>query len=193
MTVKTKIILILFGLLVVSLIIIFFGIKYTMELRSQRNEMFDNLNSVKNEIHQVVYVETEKQLRKLYPKFDSLAKSMGVKNITQVHNTYYKYEYGDTLITPLLPNPEDPEMFDFTIDTACLKIEGIVDVRNKQLIHNSIKLADEITEFYYRQRMRLFDWKWTPRWGRWQYKAVIHSNCSDSIRTEQITIKNHSK
>ncbi len=189
---KTKIALAILTLLVLSISGNYWLIRQNKKMFDRYNEMYDNFHDVLIENNKVIYLETEKQLAKLYPAIDSLAKKLGVKNITNVHNTYYKYYLGDTIITQLIADTT-PGIFTFEIDTACINMAGIVDVTSQKLKLSYFSLSDKITTFYYRQRIRLFDWKWTPRWGRWDYSAVTHSNCTDSIRTESITIKKNVK
>jgi hypothetical protein len=93
--------------------------------------------------------------------------------------------------------------YSFSIDTACLSISGIVTlprdattrlsrvVPSASILFSNISFNDQITTFYFWQRQRLFNWSWTPKWGRKQYRAQTHSNCTDSISTLDIQIQKY--
>ena len=91
------------------------------------------------------------------------------------------------------PLPRDSiawcQHFSFSLDTLCIKITGTVNVPDRRLTFSNIALNDQITTIYYWQRKRLFDWSWTPRWGKKQYTAKSHNKCNSKIETININIR----
>lgn len=148
----------------------------------------DNMYNLLNEHDQQIMLQNEKQFQRLYPYFDSVAKANGIKHITQIHNTEY-HNTVDTIIQPLVQPDSTIPYFLFSVDTACFSLAGAVDVPSRSIVFNAMNYDDNITTYYYRQRTRLFQWNWTPHWGRWEYKAKTISNCGDSVNTQNIIIK----
>lgn len=182
------IVLILFGLLLLLSGFVFVQYLMNKQLRHEFAMQYENMNQVLNERDKQIALKNEKQLKQFYPAIAKMIDSLGIKHVREIQQTEYHYS-SDTIITVLVP-ADTPGNFSFALDTMCLNITGIVDV-NKQLIyHNNIELNDKVSTFYYRQRGRLFGWKWTPKWGKWQIKATTHSNCTDSISTTNIKIEN---
>lgn len=165
----------------------------TSETQSQQR--YDNFNQSLNMLDQQIQLNNSAELAELYPAIDSLIKSMDIKHVTQVHQTNYHYSQDSiiTVLVPIDPLPIDSIMshkqFAFNLDTTCLHISGIADITNKNIQFNKIQLDDEISTIYFWQRKRLFNWKWTPRWGKKQYNAESHNKCNSKVETINISIK----
>lgn len=160
------------------------------------DQRYENLYQSINESDQQIVLQTQAELAKLYPEIQALIDSLNIKHITQVHQTDYYYST-DSIITILIPIdttlPHDSivwyhQKFAFNLDTLCIKIKGIADVEKKELLFTNISFNDQITTLYFWQRQHLFNWSWTPRWGKKQFRAKTHSNCTDSIKTIDIKI-----
>lgn len=155
------------------------------------DQRYENLYQSLNESDQQIVLQTQAELAKLYPEIQALIDSLEIKHITQVHQTDYYYST-DSVITVLVPvevnGVPSSTNFTFNKDTACLKISGIIDVPSREIMFSKISFEDEITTLYFWQRQRLFNWSWTPRWGKKQFRAKTHSNCTDSIKTIDIKI-----
>lgn len=180
---------------------------------TESQQRYDNFNQSLNMIDQQIQLNNPEELAELYPAIDSLIKTMDIKHVTQVHQTIYQYNQDSirTILVPInrslsgvegpLPHdsiaslPRDSiAWYQFSIDTACLHISGTASIprdsnRVGQLTFNKIQLDDEITTVYYWQRRRLFEWKWTPRWGKKQFKAESHNKCNSKVETINISIK----
>lgn len=180
----------------------------TSETQSQQR--YDNFNQSLNMLDQQIQLNNSAELAELYPAIDSLIKSMDIKHVTQVHQTNYHYSQDSiiTVLVPIDPLPTDSiisqlpndsivwykKQFSFSIDTACIHISGTALIphdsnRVGQLIFDKIQLDDEISTIYFWQRKRLFNWKWTPRWGKKQYNAESHNKCNSKVETINISIK----
>jgi hypothetical protein len=165
-------------------------VQYLMN-RSLRHDLkmqYENFYQELNERDKQIVLKNEKQLKQFYPEVAKMIDSLGIKHVREIQQTEYHYS-SDTIITVLVP-ADAPGNFTFELDTMCLQISGLVDVNNQLIYHNKISLNDKVETFYYRQRGRLFGWSWTPKWGKWQNKALTHSNCTDSITTTNIKIEN---
>lgn len=164
-----------------------FLIKRDITLEKRLSGWQENLYQSLNERDQQILIQTEAQLKKLYPPLDSIAKANNIKHITQVHNTTY-HNHLDTVIYTMQPADTSSQYYNFTVDTNCFTLSGIVNCTSSTIQFNQLDYNDNISTFYYWQRQRLFNWSWTPKWGRKQYRAQTVSSCTDSIRTIQITI-----
>lgn len=179
-----------------SSVFFFWMWKKSEETSDQR---FENLYQVMNESDAQIVLQTQEELAKIRPDLKALIDSLEIKHVTQIHQTDYHYST-DSIITILIPLDTLPHdsitKFSFSLDTACLSFSGIVSlprvservVPSGKILFTNISFNDQITTLYFWQRQRLFNWSWTPRWGKKQFRAKTHSNCTDSIKTIDIKI-----
>ncbi len=131
---------------------------------------------------------TAKELKELYPKYDSIAKVLSIKTkfITNIIDT--KYRFKDTTITKtVLKRDSISERKNFVIEKDCYNITGFVEKDTISITKKEFK--DNITTFLYK------DWEKKYLWGllkfRPYYNAKVYSECMrDTIGvTNNIKIK----
>lgn len=72
--------------------------------------------------------------------------------------------------------PPDYEWEFFKSKTECFEIEGYSPC---DLMITCREYRDTLTIFKYKRRRRLFGWKWTPHWGKFEEDFKTHSKCGD--------------
>ena len=95
---------------------------------------------------------TVKELKTLYPKYDSLAKELGIKtkNITNIIETSYRFK-DTTLVKTILKRDSITEKRLFTITEKCYRFSGFVDRDTIALTNKQVN--DKLTTILYK------DWK----------------------------------
>lgn len=192
------ILLILLGLLIITGIASFILFNLWRNSNELANQRFENLFQTVNLKDQQIILQTQQELEQLMPEIKLLIDSLNINHVTHVHQTNYHYS-NDSIITILVPL--DSHLIDssllpiksysFSIDTLCVKIKGIADIDKQNILFSNISFNDKITTLYFWQRKRLFGWSWTPKWGKKQFRAQTHSNCTDSISTLDIQIQKY--
>ena len=193
MKLEYKIIIGFFSLIILLSVFLYLQHQAIKSLKEENKTWQENLNQTLNERDKEIILQTTKEFEKLYPHLDSIAKTNNITNIKHVHTTNY-INNTDTLKIPIfIEDSTKSDYFKFDVDTNCFSINGIVDVPNKEIIFNTLKVEDEISTFYYWERRRLFGWSWTPKWGKKANYAKTISNCSDKTTTVDIIIEKNIK
>lgn len=110
---------------------------------------------------------------------DSLNKNPKV--ITDIHYIKLTKELRDTVkivsseYDGLMFNRASYEACGLRVDFAWFNMDTIGDF--------SIKRDSELAIISTNERKRLFDWKWTPRWGKRQFEINVLNKCGDSLIT----------
>ena len=160
--------------------------KRNSQLKADNEAWKSNLFNELNETNKQFTLQTQEQFEAYFPKLDSIAKANGItKNITEVHNTEVHYRV-DTVTDTIIKQGDG--FFTFDIDTNCFEISGAIDVPTQHIEVHSARLNDNINSFYYYERERLFNWGWTPKWGKKQYEVKTVSECTKDIKSTRIRI-----
>ena len=179
----TLFVIVLITLLTVSQCI---TMKQNKQLRADNEAWKSNLFNELNETNKQFTLQTQEQFEKYLPALDSIAKAHGItKNITEVHNTEVHY-HTDSITDTIIMQREG--FFTFDIDTNCFELSGAVDVPTRHIEVHSARLNDNINSFYYYDRERLFNWGWTPKWGKKQYEVKTVSECTEDVKSTRIRI-----
>jgi len=117
---------------------------------------------------------TIRELKDLYPKFDSIAKSLNIKtkNITNIVDTRYRFR-DSILTTTVLKVDSISEKKFFSMKNGCYDFSGYVDRDSISFTNKEFK--DNIATFLYK------DWEKKYLWGlikiRPYYSVKVYSEC----------------
>jgi len=122
------------------------------------------------------------ELKRLYPKYDSLAKELKIKTkfITNIIET--RYNFKDTLISKTIVKRDSlSEKSYFNLNEKCYKLSGYL--KTDSIYFTKKELNDKITSFLYK------DWEKKYLWGliklRPFYNIKVWSECvGDTISVE---------
>lgn len=107
------------------------------------------------------------------------------RNIGRVHKEKYYYTY-DTTIHLLQTNVDSIWDFHHKFD-GCVSVDGYVDVSNKLLTFNDLKVNYNSTTVYYWQRPYKF---WFIKYGKKKYYLRTLNSCNNESKVEEIQISN---
>jgi len=167
-------------LCVILLIMLLWGINQRSEkLRYKSNFEAEVLHNGQ----QVIVTQSEYQ--RLYKDIDSLTRSLGLKPKQVIQIVQSNYEIVDSAVGKLTGDTiyqirNDTvimyiDTLKFSIDRPCYILSGYL--ANNQ-IHEKLTLKDKSSLIIYRERPRKFLF---IKYGRWQYSAILHSQCSGRI------------
>ena len=117
---------------------------------------------------------TVKEFKTLYPKYDSLAKSLNIKtkNITNVIET--KYHFKDTTISKTIISHDSlNEKHLFSINDKCYHLAGYVDKDTIAITEKQVN--DNMTTFLYKDWQHKYFFKLIKT--KPFYTAKVYSNC----------------
>ena len=125
---------------------------------------------------------TINELKRLYPKYDSLAKELKIKTkfITNVIETRHKFK--DTLVTTTVINKDSlSEKSYFNLNEKCYNLSGYI--KSDSISFTKKEFNDKLTTFLYK------DWEKKYLWGliklRPFYNIKVWSDCmKDTIGVE---------
>ena len=129
--------------------------------------------------------EILKEKKELQWVLDSLKKNP--KTITEIQYIRTEKYSRDTvkIITSdfegLMLNRASYNTCGLEVDFMWFNMDTIGDFSVKDKTELAIVTTDE--------RKRLFNWNWTPRWGKRQYEITVLTSCGDSIITNYIITK----
>ena len=148
---KNKIIIGLATLLVITGIAMFGLFKLYSFEKSERKRFSDNYAAIlTNKANEQEL--TFKELKNLYPKYDSIAKELSIKtkNITNIIETHYHFR--DTLITKsILKKDSISEKRYFSVSAKCYNFSGYVNIDTITISKKEFK--DNLITILYK------DWK----------------------------------
>jgi hypothetical protein len=178
-------------ILVLSLIVVLLmsslGLVYKLYLheKNERDRYNQNMITlIKDKSRQQEL--TAKELRDLYPKYDSLASELNIKTkyITNIINTKYNFK-DSTIISTVLKRDSIKNESTFTFQNKCYTLSGFVTKDSVSLTNREFN--DDITTFLYK------NWEKKYLWGLFKfkpyYKAVVYSQCMN----DTISVNNNIK
>ena len=169
------------GTILVMSIMIFFLFKLYKSEREDRIRYNNNMISlIEDKSRQQVL--TVNELKRLYPKYDSLAKELKIKTkfITNVIET--RYNFKDTLLTTTIISKDSlSEKSYFNLKEKCYNLSGYI--KSDSISFTKKEFNDKLTTFLYK------DWEKKYLWGliklRPFYNVKVWSECmKDTIEVE---------
>ena len=129
---------------------------------------------------------TVKELKTLYPKYDSLAKELNIKTkfITNIIDTRYRFK-DSTLTTTVLKKDSISEKAYFTLAEKCYKFSGFV--KKDSISFTNKEFKDNITTFLYK------DWDKKYLWGLLRFKPYYTSKVYSECMQDTIAVINNIK
>jgi hypothetical protein len=173
MSLKNKIILGLLAVLAICLIALYGLFKLYQYEKSERKRYNNNMIAlIENKSRQQEL--TVKELKELYPKYDSLAKVLNIKtkHITDIVETRYQFK-DSTLISTVLKKDSISEKAYFTLSEKCYSFSGFI--KKDSISFTNKVFNDNLTTFLYK------DWNKKYLWGLLKFKpyytAKVYSEC----------------
>ena len=167
-------------ILVMSVVILFLFKLYKSEKEDRVRYNNNMISLIEGKNRQQIL--TVNELKRLYPKYDSLAKELKIKTkfITNVIETRYKFK--DTLVTTTVINKDSlSEKSYFNLNEKCYNLSGYI--KSDSISFTKKEFNDKITTFLYK------DWEKKYLWGliklRPYYNIKVWSECmKDTIGVE---------
>lgn len=129
---------------------------------------------------------TVKELKELYPKYDSLAKVLNIKtkHITNIIDT--KYRFRDSIITStVLKTDSVSEKSYFTLKEKCYNFSGFI--KRDSISFTNKEFKDNITTFLYK------DWEKKYLWGLLKFKPYYNAKVYSECMKDTISVINNIK
>ena len=129
---------------------------------------------------------TVKELKELYPKYDSLAKVLNIKtkHITNIIDT--KYRFRDSIITStVLKTDSVSEKSYFTLKEKCYNFSGFI--KKDSISFTNKEFKDNITTFLYK------DWEKKYLWGLLKFKPYYNAKVYSECMKDTISVINNIK
>jgi hypothetical protein len=126
MSLKTKIVLILLAALTICLIALYGLFKLYQNEKSERKRYNNNMIALIEDRSRQQEI-TVNELKKLYPKYDSLAKELNIKTkfITNIIDTRYRFR--DSILTStILKKDSISEKSYFMLNEKCYSLSGYI-------------------------------------------------------------------
>lgn len=151
MFLKNKFILILISIVILLVFSITILFKLYQSEKSDRKRYNDNMISlITNKNNQQSL--SVKELKSLYPKYDSLAKELNIKTKYLTNIIDIKYRFRDSTIThTVLIKDSTSEKSYFNLNEKCYSLSGYI--KNDSISFTEKTLNDNITTFLYK------DWR----------------------------------
>ena len=185
MTIRTKIILGLLVALTICLIALYGLFKLYQHEKEERKRYNNNMVAlIEDKSRQQAL--TLNELKKLYPKYDSLAKVLNIKtkNITDIVETRYRFK-DSTLTSTILKKDSIAEKAYFTLSEKCYKLSGFI--KKDSISFTSKEFKDNITTFLYK------NWDKKYLWGLLKFKPYYTSKVYSECMQDTIAVINNIK
>jgi hypothetical protein len=187
MSLKTKIVLILLAALTICLIALYGLFKLYQNEKSERKRYNNNMIALIEDRSRQQEI-TVNELKKLYPKYDSLAKELNIKTkfITNIIDTRYRFR-DSVLTSTILKKDSISEKSYFMLNEKCYSLSGYI--KKDSISFTNKEFKDNLTTFLYK------DWDKKYLWGLLKFKphytAKVYSEClNDTIGiTNNIKLK----
>ena len=127
-----------------------------------------------------------KELKELYPKYDSLANVLNIKtkHITNIIDT--KYRFRDSIITStVLKTDSVSEKSYFTLKEKCYTFSGYI--KKDSISFTNKEFKDNLTTFLYK------DWEKKYLWGLLKFKPYYNSKIYSECMKDTISVINNIK
>ncbi len=178
-------------LVTVLTIVLVFLIKNNIDLRKDRNRISSNYETVLLNLNKEQQL-TRVEVKKMYFKYDSLAKTLDIKlkNVENIINIEYRYK--DTTIT------HAQTFFDtvhnkltFMATQKCYTIFG--SVKEKKVDIDTIENNDNLDLFIYEEKPQLLKISnfinWKKFWKKYTNTAKVYSECKGGLMLIKENIK----
>lgn len=185
MVTKNKLILGLLAVLVICLIALYGLFKLYQHEKEERKRYNNNMITlIENKSRQQKL--TIKELKELYPKYDSLAKALNIKtkHITDIIETRYQFK-DSTLVSTILKKDSISEKAYFTLKEKCYSFGGYI--KKDSISFTNKEFKDNITTFLYR------DWEKKYLWGLLKFKPYYTSKVYSECMQDTVAVINNIK
>jgi hypothetical protein len=187
MLLTNKIILGLTTILVICFFALFTIFKLYQSEKKDRKRYNNNMIALISDKNQQQEI-TIKELKDLYPKYDSLARELNIKTkyITNIINIKYKFR-DSTITSTILERDSISERIYFNLNEKCYSMSGYI--KKDSILFTNKTFSDNLTTFLYKDYRKKYLWgllKFKPF-----YTSKIYSECmNDTIEvTNNIKIK----
>jgi hypothetical protein len=171
--IRNRVILVLVIVLTLCLTSIYGLFKLYENEKAERKRFNDNYTAVLMDKSRQQEL-TAKELRKLYPKYDSLANELKIKTkqITNIIETRYRFK--DSIVTTsVLKKDSISEKSYFTMKEKCYNLSGYI--KKDSIMFTNKEFKDNLTTFLYK------DYEHKYLWGLFKFKpyytAKVYSDC----------------
>jgi hypothetical protein len=185
MFIKSRIIAILLIIIMVCMSSLYGLFKLYNYEKEERKRFNDNYLAVTTDRARQQEL-TAKELKELYPRYDSLAKELNIKTkqITNIIETRYKFR--DSVVTStILKKDSISEKSFFTLKEKCYTFSGYI--KQDSISFTNKEFKDNLTTFLYK------DWKHKYLFGliktKPYYTAKVYSECMKDTVGVQNNIK----
>lgn len=185
MTIRSKIILILIAVLTICLIALYGLFKLYQHEKEERKRYSDNITALIEDKNRQQAL-TVKELKTLYPKYDSLAKVLNIKTkfITNIIETQYRFK-DSTITNIVLKRDSISEKAYFTLNEKCYKLSGFI--KKDSISFTNKEFKDNLTTFLYK------DWDKKYLWGLLKFKPYYTSKIYSECMQDTISVINNIK
>lgn len=185
MTIRTKIILGLLVALTICLVALYGLFKLYQHEKEERKRYNNNMVALIEDKNRQQLL-TISELKKLYPKYDSLAKELKIKTkyITDVIETRYRFR--DSIITStILKKDSISEKAYFKLSEKCYELSGFI--KKDSISFTNKEFKDNLTTFLYK------DWEKKYLWGLIKLKPYYTSKVYSECMQDTIAVINNIK
>ena len=185
MLVKNRIILILTAVVIICLIALYGLFKLYQHEKEERKRYNNNMIALIEDKSRQQELTIE-ELKKLYPKYDSLAKVLNIKTktITDIVETRYQFK-DSTLVSTILKKDSISEKAYFTLKEKCYSFSGFI--KKDSISFTSKEFNDNLTTFLYK------DWEKKYLWGLFKFKPYYTSKVYSECMQDTIQVINNIK
>jgi len=185
MLVKNRIILILTAVVIICLIALYGLFKLYQHEKEERKRYNNNMIALIEDKSRQQELTIE-ELKKLYPKYDSLAKVLNIKTktITDIIETRYQFK-DSTLVSTILKKDSISEKAYFTLKEKCYSFSGFI--KKDSISFTSKEFNDNLTTFLYK------DWEKKYLWGLFKFKPYYTSKVYSECMQDTIQVINNIK
>lgn len=129
---------------------------------------------------------TVKELKDLYPKYDSIAKVLNIKtkHITNIVDTKYRFK-DSTLSVTVLSKDSVSEKSYFNLNEKCYSLSGYI--KKDSISFTKKEVNDKLTTFLYK------DWEKKYLWGLFKFKPYYNAKVYSECMKDTISVINNIK
>jgi hypothetical protein len=185
MTMRSKITLILLAALTICLIALYGLFKLYQHEKEERKRYNNNMIALMTDKNRQQAL-TISELKTLYPKYDSLARTLNIKtkNITDIIETQYRFK-DSTITNTILKTDSISEKAYFTLNEKCYSFSGFI--KKDTISFTNKEFNDKITTFLYK------DWKKKYMWGLLKFKPYYTSKVYSECMQDTLSVINNIK
>ena len=180
---RIKIIHVLLLVLAICLIALYGLFKLYQHEKEERKRYNNNVIAlIEDKNRQQIF--TANELKKLYPKYDSLAKILNIKtkHITDIIETQYRFK-DSTITNTILKKDSISEKAYFSLTEKCYKFSGFIKKDSISFTRKEFK--DNLTTFLYK------DWEKKYLWGLLKFKPYYTSKVYSECMQDTVAVINN--